>query len=167
MSLNPEKAWAYHIETNVTSPASLVTMFITILSVVSLISFYFIGTKFRGLTTMDMFVDTWIRGFQITGIRNITKVNNFFIRILNSWIPQPTKTTKLNVQRIKMILHYIDTNYIVRLHSRGRPGGHHSKTKVTSTARQCLQYWFIITTLCYFSSTYTIINITKVFILFV
>ena len=24
-----------------------------------------VGTKFRGLTTLDMLVDTWIRGFQI------------------------------------------------------------------------------------------------------
>jgi len=31
--------------------------------------FYFMGTKFRHLMTMDMFVDTWICGFEI--IQNI------------------------------------------------------------------------------------------------
>ena len=44
-------------------------------------SFNFVGTKFRGLTMMDMFVDTWVCGFQI--IRNITKVKKYFIGILN------------------------------------------------------------------------------------
>ena len=39
------------------------------------------GTTFRGLTTMDMFVYTWIRGFQI--IVNIIKVNKSFVGILN------------------------------------------------------------------------------------
>ena len=37
----------------------------------------------------------------------ITKVNKYFIGILNSWIVMlPTKYTKLNVQQIKMILQY-------------------------------------------------------------
>ena len=34
-------------------------------------SFCFVGSEFRGLTMMDMFVDTEIRGFQT--ILNITK----------------------------------------------------------------------------------------------
>jgi len=59
---------------------------------------YFVSTKFRGLMTMDMFVDIGICGFQITCIFNITKVNKYFVGILNSWIVLPTKYTKLNVQ---------------------------------------------------------------------
>ena len=52
---------------------------------------YFLGMEFRGLTTMDMlFVNTWICGFQI--ILQITKVNNYFVGILNSRIAQPIKT---------------------------------------------------------------------------
>jgi len=39
------------------------------------------GKKLCGLTTMDMFVDTLICGFQI--IRNITKVNKYSVEILN------------------------------------------------------------------------------------
>jgi len=58
-------------------------------------------TKFHGLTTMNMFVDSWILGFQI--IRNITKVNNYNVGILNLWITLPTKNTEFNVQQIKMI----------------------------------------------------------------
>ena len=58
-------------------------------------SFNFVVTKFCGLTTMDMFMDTWKCGFQI--IRNINEVNKYYIRILNLWIVLPTK---LNVQRI-------------------------------------------------------------------
>jgi len=112
-------------------------------------------------------LNSWISNYRYTGICNINKVNKQFVRVLYSSISLPTKTTELNVQRIKMILHYIDTNYKVRLYSRGRPGGHHIKTKVTSTARQCLRYCFIITTLCYLSSTYTIINITKVYSLII
>ena len=50
---------------------------------------------------VDMFMDTLICGFQI--IFNITKVNEYFVGILNSWIALPTKNTKLNVQRVKMI----------------------------------------------------------------
>jgi len=53
--------------------------------------------KFRGLTTMDMFVDTLICGLQIIG--DITKVNTYFVRIFNLWIAQPTKKFKqLNVR---------------------------------------------------------------------
>jgi len=48
------------------------------------------GMKFRGLMTMDMLMDTWIRGFQI--IFDITKVNKYLVEILNSWIAWPTKT---------------------------------------------------------------------------
>jgi len=64
-------------------------------------SFNYFGTKFRGLMTMDMLVDTLICGFQIT--LKITKVNKYFVGILNSWIVLLTKYTKLNVQQIKMI----------------------------------------------------------------
>jgi len=53
-------------------------------------SFYFVGTKFRGLTTLDMIVDTWIRGFQI--ICNSFEVNKYFVGILNSWIAFPWNT---------------------------------------------------------------------------
>ena len=66
-------------------------------------SFYLVGTKFHGLTTIDMFVDTWICGFQI--IHKNTKLNKYFNRILKSWIVLPTKYTKLNVQQIKTISH--------------------------------------------------------------
>ena len=57
----------------------------------------FVGMKFRGLTRLDMFVDTWIHGLQIE--HNITKVNNYFVEILNSWIALQMKYTKLNVQQ--------------------------------------------------------------------
>ena len=55
------------------------------------------GTSFHDLTTLDMFVDTWIRGFHI--ICNITKINEYmyFIAILNLWIALPTIYTKLTV----------------------------------------------------------------------
>jgi len=65
-----------------------------------MMSFNFVGTNFHGLTMMG----TWICGFQI--IRNITKVNKYFVWILNSWIAKPMKNTKLNVQQIKLILQY-------------------------------------------------------------
>jgi len=39
-------------------------------------SFNFMGTNYRCLTTIDMLVDTWIRGFQI--ICNIIEVNTYF-----------------------------------------------------------------------------------------
>ena len=55
-----------------------------------LILTYFVGTKFRGLTTMDMFMDTWIHGFQIK--LNITKVNKYVVGILDKWIVLPTYT---------------------------------------------------------------------------
>ena len=61
-------------------------------------SFIFVGTHFHCLTTIDMFVDTWIRGFQI--ICNISKAINYFVEILNVWIALPTKYTKINVQLI-------------------------------------------------------------------
>jgi len=58
--------------------------------------FTFVGTKFHGLMTMDMFVDTGICGFRI--IRHKTKVNKYFVGVLNSWIALiPMKNTKLNV----------------------------------------------------------------------
>jgi len=50
------------------------------------------GTKFCGLTAMDIFVDTLVHRFQI--ILNITKVNRYFVGILNSWIALPTKYIK-------------------------------------------------------------------------
>jgi len=44
-------------------------------------SFNFVDTnKFCGLTTMDMFVDTWMCGFQV--ILNTTGVNIYFVGIL-------------------------------------------------------------------------------------
>ena len=61
-------------------------------------SFNFVGTKYCGLTTLGMFMDTLIRGFQI--ICNIINMNKYFDRILNSGIVLPTKYTKLIVQRI-------------------------------------------------------------------
>ena len=50
-----------------------------------------------------------MREFQI--ICNIVKVNKYFVGIL--WISLPTKYMKLNVQRILMILQYIN---IISLH---------------------------------------------------
>ena len=44
-------------------------------------SFNLVGTKFRGLTTLDMFADTLIRVFKF--ICNITKVSKYFVVILN------------------------------------------------------------------------------------
>jgi len=69
-------------------------------------SLNFMGTKFRGLMMMDIFVDTWIRWVQTT--HNITKVNKYFCGTLNSlnrlpWRQKKTNT-KLNVQQIKKIL---------------------------------------------------------------
>jgi len=43
---------------------------------------YIMGTKFRGLMMIDMFVDCWICGRKI--ILNIIKVNKYFIGILNN-----------------------------------------------------------------------------------
>ena len=43
---------------------------------------------------LDMFVNTWISGFQI--ICNSTKVNKYFVGILNLWIALPMKS---HVQR--------------------------------------------------------------------
>ena len=42
-------------------------------------------------------IDILIRGFQFS--RHITKEDNNFVGIYNSWIALPTKNTKLNVQR--------------------------------------------------------------------
>jgi len=44
-------------------------------------------------------------GFRI--IRNIAKVNKYFVGIFNLWIALPTENTKINVQQINMILQYI------------------------------------------------------------
>jgi len=63
-------------------------------------SFHFVDTKLRGLMTLDMFMDTWICGYKI--IQNITKVNYYFIGILNFWIVLHTKYMKLRVQWTKM-----------------------------------------------------------------
>jgi len=43
--------------------------------------------------TLDKFVDTSIRGYQNI-ICNITKLNKYFIGILNSWIEIPINYTK-------------------------------------------------------------------------
>jgi len=66
-------------------------------SIVTVKSFYFVGTSFQWLTTRDMFVDILSHGFQV--IFNITKVNKYFIGILKPCMP--TKYIKLNVQRMK------------------------------------------------------------------
>ena len=60
-----------HTFTNVTECACLVKDTVK--------SFNFMGTKFRGLTSIDMFVDTWIRGFQI--IHNSARAKKYFIGI--------------------------------------------------------------------------------------
>jgi len=64
-------------------------------------SINFVVTKFHYLQTLGMFVDTWIRGFQI--ICNITRLKKCFIGILNLWIALPTKYMKLNAPRLLMI----------------------------------------------------------------
>jgi len=65
-------------------------------------SIHFVRIKICGLTTSDMFLDSWICGFLF--ICNIIKVNNYiFVGILNLWFALPTKYTKLNVQRKLMI----------------------------------------------------------------
>jgi len=76
----------------------------TILVLLTVKSFHFMDTKVRGLSTLDMFGDTWTRWFQI--ICKITKMNKYFVGILNYGIALPTKYLKLNVQRIKMISQY-------------------------------------------------------------
>jgi len=45
--------------------------------------------KFSWLKTMDMRVGTLIHWFQIK--HNITKVNEYFVGMINSWIALPTK----------------------------------------------------------------------------
>jgi len=67
-------------------------------------SFKFVDTKFRGLTIIDMFEDSWLCGF--LNIYKTTKLNKYFIGILNLCIVLPTQNTKLNVQQIKIILQY-------------------------------------------------------------
>jgi len=63
-------------------------------------TFNLMGTKLHGLMTTDMFMDTWIHGFQI--IRNITRVNKYFVGFLNSWIALPTKTWYFTVYEIAL-----------------------------------------------------------------
>jgi len=46
---------------------------------------------------------------------NITKVNKYFVGILNLSIALPTKNTKLNVQQIKRISQYIHVNIMLIL----------------------------------------------------
>jgi len=65
-------------------------------------SFNFMGLKFRGWTRMDMFVQTWIYGFQI-----IKKIGKYFIWVFNLCIAPPTKYTKLNIQWISRISQYM------------------------------------------------------------
>ena len=47
--------------------------------------FNFVGSKFRSLTTLDMFVGTWNRGFQI--ICNIIEVYKYFFAIKSRGLP--------------------------------------------------------------------------------
>ena len=51
------------------------------------------GTKLRGYMTLDLFMDTWICGFQIIYNSTNLNVNKYFIGILNSWIALPMKYT--------------------------------------------------------------------------
>jgi len=62
-------------------------------------SFNSVGTKYCGLTMMDMSVDTSIHGFQI--ILNISKVNKYFLGILSLWVVLPRKYTKVNFQHTR------------------------------------------------------------------
>jgi len=41
--------------------------------------------------TLDMFMDTYLSFVDFQILCNITKVNNYFIGNLNSWIALPTK----------------------------------------------------------------------------
>jgi len=54
---------------------------------------------------LDMFIDTWLRGFPIIG--NITRLSKYFGGILNLLIALPTKYAKLNVEQILMISQYV------------------------------------------------------------
>jgi len=74
------------------------------LCLVTVKSFNFVSTNFRGLTTLDMLQETLIHGFLM--ICNITKVYKYFLGITNLWIALPTKYTKLNVQWILMELEH-------------------------------------------------------------
>ena len=71
--------------------------------VVTVKSFYFMGTMFQGLIMMDMFVDTWIHRFSNKTHKFYIKLNQHFGWILNLLIVLPKK---LNVQRIKMFSQY-------------------------------------------------------------
>jgi len=53
---------------------------------------------------MDMFGETLICGIQI--IWNNTKVNKYFVGVLNALIVLPMKNTQINVQQIKIISQY-------------------------------------------------------------
>jgi len=44
-------------------------------------SFNFVGMNFHGWTTMNMFVNTWIHGFQIIYAILLLKVNKYFVGI--------------------------------------------------------------------------------------
>jgi len=81
-------------------PSGMMVMATLLLYYNTVKSFNFMGTKFYILTAMDMFVDTWIHGFQI--MHNITKVNKYFGGILNSLIALPMEIMKLNDQWIKI-----------------------------------------------------------------
>ena len=55
-------------------------------------SFNSVGTKFRGLMGMDMFMDTEFVDFQIVHkISYILYLNKYFIGVFNSWIKNPTE----------------------------------------------------------------------------
>jgi len=65
-------------------------------------SYNFVVIKLRGWTLMGLFVDTWIREHVFQFILHITKVNKYFVGMLNSWNVIPTNYRTLNAQRIKM-----------------------------------------------------------------
>ena len=69
------------------------------------------GTKFHDVTIMKC---SWTLEFLdfISYVIELKIIIIFFV-ILNSWIALPTKNTKLNVQRIKMILKYVEGAYSV------------------------------------------------------
>jgi len=64
-------------------------------------SFYFMGTKFHWLTTMDMFVDMWIHGFQIIFIN--TQVIKYIVGILIVLKVCPTNKIQLNFVKANFI----------------------------------------------------------------
>jgi len=77
-------------------------------------SFNFMGTKFRGLMTMDMYKDTWIRGFQI--ICNITKLNEYFVAILHLYIALPAKKHEIKCPMNKMSSQLLCVGLFSRCH---------------------------------------------------